>query len=81
MGTLIPDNCVSRRKVSKKVLVLDEPNPADLLPKRGFSPEVLLAKSKEYEGVTQPFLTDLLETTAATRAHQRHFVFEADPMP
>ena len=48
------------------VLVLDEPNPADLPPKRGWKSEVLITKSKEYEGVTRSFLTDLLETTAST---------------
>ena len=48
------------------VLVLDEPNPADLPPKRGWNSEDLITKSKEYGEVASSFLTDLLETTAST---------------
>ena len=43
------------------VLVLDEPNPADLPPKRVLNTEVLLQKANDYEGATQQFLNDFIE--------------------
>ena len=43
------------------VLVLDEPNPADLPPKRVINTEVLLKKVADSQGVTHDFLTDLIE--------------------
>ena len=42
------------------VLVLDEPNPADLPPKRVINTEILLQKSADSQGATHEFLTDLI---------------------